>query len=102
MDRKLKTKDLVIISFVILTCVLIYRILNLGVTIEYMDSSIATSHRNLKIVERFQRRACLSVSEISKEFYAFEKNGLIVIEGIPFACKSSGANEFFEVSRDSN
>lgn len=80
-------KVTLIVIFLMVIVILSYRIIDLGVTLTYLEDDLQSANKKSKILVTFQRSRCLSKEDIPKTLSVIEKNGLIIIDGVGFECK---------------
>lgn len=91
----------VIAGLLVLVAGLAYRVLDLGVTITYLNESAHESQQQLLAMKTYQRAPC-SIDR-SVDLPSFEKQGATYIAGLRFECRpkdSSTGSIFFYAPRD--
>ena len=84
----MSVKAIVIAILVVLLLVMSYRIVDLGSTLTYLKKELEETQRQANIFRLFQRSSCIRIDDIPKEFSAFEKGGLMYINGLAFECRT--------------
>ena len=77
--------------FTILLCllcvVLIYRIVDLAVTIDYVSHNLNDALKDLKTIKEFQGKKCSAALDKVDGVTIFQKGNLIIIREVSFNCK---------------
>ena len=79
---------ILLIGCVILCGFLVYKIIDMSVTLDYTNNDINTVISDIKTIKKYQRTKCIDAYKKIDGINIFKKEGKLVINGVSFRCEA--------------